>query len=95
MPSGLAMSTSSRVMRMSAPASVERIVRLLQGKKLRVLCVYSTEQLVYPDNASCDSNGHGPQGLSCAGFGASMAVTASFGLVAVSQVLKQLAGKRR
>ncbi|HJV05986.1 MAG TPA: tRNA cyclic N6-threonylcarbamoyladenosine(37) synthase TcdA [Chromobacteriaceae bacterium] len=65
------------------------------GKKLRVLCVYSTEQLVYPDNASCDSNGHGPQGLSCAGFGASMAVTASFGLVAVSQVLKQLAGKRR
>ncbi len=62
------------------------------GKKLQVPCVFSTEQLVYPDTQSCDSSeARGPQGLSCAGFGAGMVVTASFGLVAVSHALKQLA----
>jgi tRNA A37 threonylcarbamoyladenosine dehydratase len=33
--------------------------------------------------------------LSCAGFGASVVVTASFGLFAASCVLNDLAGKRR
>lgn len=62
------------------------------GKKMRVPCVYSTEQLVYPEAQQCDTGeSRGPQGLSCAGFGASMTVTATFGLVAVSQALKQLA----
>lgn len=60
-----------------------------QGR-MRVPCVYSTEQLVYP-TAACDAGPGGPQGLSCAGFGASMAVTASFGLVAASLALKHLA----
>jgi tRNA A37 threonylcarbamoyladenosine dehydratase len=58
--------------------------------RMRVPCVYSSEQLSYPDSA-CDSQGTGPQGLSCAGFGASMAVTASFGLVAAAEALKFLA----
>ncbi|MGR2660121.1 MULTISPECIES: tRNA cyclic N6-threonylcarbamoyladenosine(37) synthase TcdA [Chromobacterium] len=65
------------------------------GKKLHVPCVFSTEQLVYPDTPeqqACDATAaRGPQGLSCAGFGAAMTVTASFGLVAVAQALKQLA----
>ena len=64
------------------------------GKKMQVPCVYSTEQLVYPQpDAACDVT-QGPQGLSCAGFGASMVVTASFGLFAASQVLNDLARQR-
>lgn len=62
---------------------------LPRSGRMRVPCIYSSEQLVYPD-ASCDSSS-GPQGLSCAGFGASMAVTATFGLVAAACALKQLA----
>lgn len=61
------------------------------GRKMRVPCVYSTEQLVYPERAACDLDDHGPQGLSCAGFGASMPVTASFGLIAVAEALRTLA----
>lgn len=44
--------------------------------KMAVRCVYSTEQAVLPP--ACDHTA--PQGLSCAGYGASMLVTASFGL---------------
>jgi tRNA A37 threonylcarbamoyladenosine dehydratase len=62
--------------------------------RMRVPCIYSTEQLVYPTN-SCDSSQGGPQGLSCSGFGASMAVTASFGLIAAAQALKHLAKPAR
>lgn len=66
------------------------------GKKLHVPCVYSTEQLVYPEEKSCDvGEAHRPQGLSCAGFGASMAVTASFGLIAAAQALGHLARKAK
>lgn len=65
------------------------------GKKLHVPCVFSTEQLVYPDAPSCDVGERGPQGLSCAGFGASMAVTASFGLAAAAHALKALAKPAR
>jgi len=67
------------------------------GKKLGVPCVYSLEQLTYPPaDAACDINPErGPQGLSCAGFGASMAVTASFGLFAAAEALKGIAKARR
>ncbi|MFC3626548.1 ThiF family adenylyltransferase [Vogesella amnigena] len=66
------------------------------GKKMGVSCVYSTEQLVYPQAEACEvGEVRGPQGLSCAGFGASMVVTASFGLFAAGRVLEDLAGKRR
>jgi tRNA A37 threonylcarbamoyladenosine dehydratase len=66
------------------------------GKKLKVSCVYSTEQLTYPPSgAACDIGEHAPQGLNCAGFGASMAVTASFGLFAVAEILKGIAKAKR
>nr|WP_199064918.1 tRNA threonylcarbamoyladenosine dehydratase [Chromobacterium sp. ASV5] len=62
------------------------------GKKMGVPCVYSTEQLVYPQTQACEAGeARGPQGLSCAGFGAGMVVTASFGLFAASRVLTDLA----
>lgn len=66
------------------------------GKKFGIECVYSTEQLVYPkaDGSVCASKplvGEGVR-LDCeGGFGAAMTVTATFGLVAVSRVLKALA----
>ncbi|TDR80404.1 tRNA threonylcarbamoyladenosine dehydratase [Paludibacterium purpuratum] len=63
--------------------------------RMRVPCVYSTEQLIYPQTACDTATAGAPQGLSCAGFGASMTVTASFGLVAAAQALKALAKSRR
>ncbi|MEN3030725.1 tRNA threonylcarbamoyladenosine dehydratase [Chromobacterium amazonense] len=66
------------------------------GKKMGVPCVYSTEQLVYPQAQACDAGeARGPQGLSCAGFGAGMVVTASFGLFAASRVLTDLAKTKK
>lgn len=59
------------------------------GKRFGIEAVFSTEPLTYPE-AACASDG-GPQGLSCAGFGSSMAVTASFGLAAAGRVIDVLA----
>ncbi len=66
------------------------------GKKMGVECVYSTEQLMYPqaDGSVCAAKPQAGEGvrLDCAGgFGAAMTVTATFGLVAVSRVLAKLA----
>ncbi|MBL8438709.1 MAG: tRNA threonylcarbamoyladenosine dehydratase [Zoogloeaceae bacterium] len=57
-------------------------------KRFGVEAVYSTEPLSYPD-ASCEA-GAGPAGLSCAGFGSSMAVTAGFGLAAAARLIETL-----
>ncbi len=65
--------------------------------KMRVPCVYSREQITPPQiQAACDvSDTTAPQGLSCAGYGASMLVTASFGLhcaaAAVEHIVKSAA----
>ncbi|SMC19244.1 tRNA A37 threonylcarbamoyladenosine dehydratase [Andreprevotia lacus DSM 23236] len=70
-------------------------------KKFGVDCVYSTEQLLYPqlDGTVCAHKpqhmgveGEGAVRLDCeGGFGASVAVTGSFGFAAVSRVLRKLA----
>ncbi len=65
------------------------------GKRFAVDCVYSTEQLRYPqpDGSVCQqkSLSDGQTRLDCAGgFGASTCVTATFGFVAVSRVLQKL-----
>lgn len=62
-------------------------------RRFAVPCVYSLEQARRPRNEgeSCDSGG-GISGLNCAGFGSSVAVTATFGLVAVAHVLVKIAG---
>ncbi|QFI39608.1 tRNA cyclic N6-threonylcarbamoyladenosine(37) synthase TcdA [Moritella marina ATCC 15381] len=59
-------------------------------------CVFSTEQLIYPgtDGEVCSTKNFldGATGMDCSsGFGSSTAVTASFGLIAASRVLKKLA----
>lgn len=66
--------------------------------KLGIDCVFSTEQLVYPqaDGSVCASRStaEGPKRMDCAsGFGASTMVTATFGFVAVAHVLKKILAK--
>ena len=65
------------------------------GRRFAVDCVYSEEQLVYPqpDGSVCQMKNisDGNTRLDCSGgFGASTCVTASFGFVAVSRVLQKM-----
>ena len=64
-------------------------------KKFGIECVYSTESLIYPtaEGGVCyekpeDAHIHG---LNCAGFGSSACVTSTFGMLAASKVLNELA----
>jgi tRNA A37 threonylcarbamoyladenosine dehydratase len=62
--------------------------------KFGIDAVFSTEPLRFPEAAEAcavDGENAGITGLNCAGFGSSMVVTASFGLVAAAQVLRKLA----
>jgi tRNA A37 threonylcarbamoyladenosine dehydratase len=63
--------------------------------KYHIDAVFSMEPLRYPeDDPSCSIDGderHSVTGLNCAGFGSSMVVTATFGMVAASHVLNRLA----
>ena len=71
------------------------------GRNYSVPCVFSTEQLRYPspDGGVCQSKSFVGEGvkLDCAGgFGASMMVTASFGMTAAAKAVEKLvAGVRR
>lgn len=57
--------------------------------KLRVPCVYSTESITQPKSSdACEIAS--PQGLSCAGYGASMIITASFGLYCANAAIASL-----
>ena len=50
------------------------------------------EPLQYPDSGdACAVDPNSITGLNCAGFGSSMVVTATFGMVAAGQVLRKLA----
>lgn len=68
-------------------------------KTFGITAVYSTEPLRFPLPAACDlgeaplvppAARRGPQGLACAGYGSSMAVTASVGLFAAARAIEQL-----
>jgi tRNA A37 threonylcarbamoyladenosine dehydratase len=66
------------------------------ARKFGVECVFSTEQLSYPDGngGTCQAKAasDGNMKMDCAsGFGAVTPVTATFGLVAASRVLKKIA----
>ncbi len=65
--------------------------------KFKVSAVYSEEPLQYPQAvAEADAEtaaATGLTGLNCAGFGASVCVTASFGLTAAAHVLRMLAAR--
>lgn len=55
--------------------------------KMGVPCVYSEETLI-PPQIPCDTT---PQGLSCAGYGAVMTVTATFGLYLANAAIEYVA----
>ena len=57
-------------------------------KKFGVPCVFSSELLQTPDRGACETTP--VAGLNCAGYGSSMAVTATFGLLAAASALRQL-----
>jgi len=57
-------------------------------RKFGIRAVFSIEPLRYPDAACAPSSG--PQGLNCAGFGSSVAVTASFGFFAAAEAINAL-----
>ena len=60
-------------------------------KKFGVECVFSAEPLRMPENGeSCDADDKPVTGINCAGFGAAMTVTASFGLWMASRALAHL-----
>lgn len=75
--------------------------------KFGIDAVFSTEPVLLPQQdddadqgAACampteQAGKGGVSGLNCAGFGSAMVVTASFGLVAASQVLRRLAQEAR
>lgn len=63
-------------------------------RRFDVPCVYSQEQQVYPapEGHVCLDRPAAVEGsLNCGGYGSAMTVTATFGLVAVSHVLKKIA----
>ncbi|MDC8759639.1 tRNA threonylcarbamoyladenosine dehydratase [Janthinobacterium fluminis] len=80
---------------------VRKILRTEHGfprgikNKFNVDAVFSMEPLQFPDGeqvcAVDGEGGNGVTGLNCAGFGSSMAVTASFGMVAAAHLLRKLA----
>jgi tRNA A37 threonylcarbamoyladenosine dehydratase len=61
-------------------------------RKFGVDCVYSEEPIRRPEAAACDVDEPGLHGLSCAGYGSSVCVTAVFGLAAGARALARLAG---
>lgn len=66
--------------------------------KFGVDAVFSMEPLTFPETeAACDIDGgtEGVTGLNCAGFGSSMVVTASFGMIAAGHVLNKLAAQAK
>jgi tRNA A37 threonylcarbamoyladenosine dehydratase len=61
-------------------------------KKFGVACVYSDEPIRRPvAEAACDLDEPGLHGLSCAGYGSSVCVTAAFGFAAAARLLGILA----
>jgi tRNA A37 threonylcarbamoyladenosine dehydratase len=65
-----------------------------EKNKFHVDAVFSMEPLKYPEGeAACslDADQRGITGINCAGFGSSVVVTATFGMVAAGHVLQALA----
>lgn len=64
-------------------------------KKFGIAAAFSTEPLRYPEARACDADAAagaraGLQGLACAGYGSSMAVTATVGLLCSARALELL-----
>jgi tRNA A37 threonylcarbamoyladenosine dehydratase len=63
-----------------------------EKNKYHIDAVFSMEPLRYPDSGdACEVDANSITGLNCAGFGSSMVVTASFGMIAAGHLLRRLA----
>jgi tRNA A37 threonylcarbamoyladenosine dehydratase len=77
---------------------VRKILRARYGfargekNKYHIDAVFSMEPLRYPESGdACEVDAGSITGLNCAGFGSSMVVTATFGMVAAGHLLRKLA----
>jgi tRNA A37 threonylcarbamoyladenosine dehydratase len=76
---------------------VRKILRSRYGfsrgekQKYHIDAVFSMEPLRYPDNGDACEVETSVTGLNCAGFGSSMVVTATFGMIAAGHVLRKMA----
>lgn len=77
---------------------VRKILRAQYGfsrgekQKYHIDAVFSMEPLRYPEAGdACAVDPNSITGLNCAGFGSSMVVTATFGMVTAGQVLRRMA----
>ncbi|HBF51465.1 MAG TPA: tRNA cyclic N6-threonylcarbamoyladenosine(37) synthase TcdA [Massilia sp.] len=62
-----------------------------EKQKYHIDAVFSMEPLRYPDAEDACEIGSSVTGLNCAGFGSSMVVTASFGMIAAGHILRKMA----
>jgi tRNA A37 threonylcarbamoyladenosine dehydratase len=76
---------------------VRKVLRAQYGfsrgekQKYHIDAVFSMEPLRYPEAEDACEIESSITGLNCAGFGSSMVVTASFGLIAAAHILRKLA----
>jgi len=62
-----------------------------EKQKYHIDAVFSMEPLRYPEAEEACEIGSSVTGLNCAGFGSSMVVTASFGMIAAGHILRKMA----
>ena len=62
-----------------------------EKQKYHIDAVFSMEPLRYPEEGDACELGSSVTGLNCAGFGSSMVVTASFGMIAAGHILRRMA----
>ncbi|MEN3277451.1 MAG: tRNA threonylcarbamoyladenosine dehydratase [Massilia sp.] len=62
-----------------------------EKQKYHIDAVFSMEPLRYPEEGDACEVGSSVSGLNCAGFGSSMVVTASFGMIAAGHILRRMA----
>ncbi len=95
-PSRMVVDDLSRTVQCALASKVRARLRKDYGfprepkRRFGVDCVYSPEAVARPEVASCDTDQgvEGPQGLNCAGYGSSVAVTACFGFAAAARLLE-------
>jgi len=62
------------------------------GAIIGLCCVFSREAVMRPDAAACEADTPPTDGsLNCHGYGSSVAVTATFGMVAAGELMKRIA----
>ena len=78
--------------RIDAPAPAQAARRARAADAIGVRCVYSRESVALPPQACAAGDVDG--NLNCHGYGSSVAVTATFGMVAAGEVLRRLRDRR-